>query len=185
MQLTFATGNPGKFEEATAQLAPLGIELVQWDQGYPELQADSLETVARFGVQALTEHVDPPFFLEDAGLFVDALDGFPGVYSSHAFATLGYEGVLTLMADEADRGARFRAVIGYHDGEQVQCFQGVVEGRIAREPAGSHGFGFDPIFVPEGHKRTFAEMPTDEKTQLSHRARALEALRDHLRAQDH
>ncbi len=180
MHLTFATGNPGKIREARAMLSPLGHEVGQWDQGYPELQADTLHAVAAFGLEQLEGRIDPPFLLEDAGLFVDALGGFPGVYSSYAFQTLGWEGLLTLLADEDDRSARFEALVGFHDGEQHRFFEGHVEGAIAEEGRGEHGFGFDPIFVPEDHRRTFAEMTLEEKGKLSHRRQALDRLAEHL-----
>lgn len=180
MHLTFATGNPGKIREARARLGPLGHEVEQWDKGYPELQTDTLQEVAAFGLEQLEGRIDPPFLLEDAGLFVDALGGFPGVYSSYVFQTLGWEGILSLLAGQEGRSARFEAVVGFYDGEQPRFFQGVVEGAIADEGRGEHGFGFDPIFVPEDHRRTFAEMTLEEKGKLSHRRRALDALADHL-----
>ncbi len=180
MQLTFATGNPGKIREARAKLAGLGHEVEQWDGGYPELQAGSLQEVAAFGLEHLEGHLDPPFLLEDAGLFVDALEGFPGVYSSYVFDTLGWQGILDLLADRADRSARFRAVVGFHDGRHPHFFEGIVEGSIAKEGRGEHGFGFDPIFVPEGQERTFGELTMEEKGALSHRSRALDRLAEHL-----
>lgn len=175
MKLTFATGNAGKFAEARAVLEPLGHTLEQWDRGYPELQADTLGEVARAGVDALAGVLEPPFFLEDAGLFVDALGGFPGVYSSYVHRTLGWEGVLKLLDGVDDRGARFEAVIGFAEGKEVRLVRGVCPGTIAAVAAGEHGFGFDPVFVPEGHARTFAEMDVHEKAPLSHRGRALAA----------
>lgn len=180
MRLTFATGNPGKLREARAKLAPLGHEVDGWDQGYPELQADTLQEVAAFGLEQLEERIEPPFLLEDAGLFVDALAGFPGVYSAYTFKTLGWQGLLRLLEEAGDRSARFRAIVGFHDGQEHRFFEGVVEGTIAKEGRGEHGFGFDPIFVPEDHERTFAEMTTEEKGRLSHRSRALDRLAEHL-----
>lgn len=178
--LTFATGNPGKLEEARAQLAPLGVEVEGWDGGYPEVQADELAEVARFGLDHLAGRLEAPFVLEDAGLFVDAWDGFPGVYSSYAFATLGNEGLLELMRGVNERTARFRSVVGLRRDGEDHLFPGEVEGTIPREPRGDQGFGFDPVFQPAGRERTFAEMDQGEKTELSHRSRALEALADHL-----
>jgi XTP/dITP diphosphohydrolase len=180
--ITFATGNEGKLAEAREQLEPLGYDIDQYAGGYPEIQADTLQAVAEHAMHDLAEVLDPPFVLEDAGLFVDALDGFPGVYSSYVFGTLGNGGLLTLLADVENRSARFRSVVGYHNGETTHTFEGVVEGTITREQRGDHGFGFDPIFQPQDHKRTFAEMTSDEKTQVSHRSRALDELVDHLEA---
>lgn len=178
-ELTFATGNEGKLAEARDKLGPLGFEVTQYAGGYPEVQADELETVARHGMDALADELEGPFLLEDAGLFVDALDGFPGVYSSYVYGTLGNAGLLRLLADAGARTARFRSVVGYHDG-RPRVFEGVVQGRITRQRRGEGGFGFDPVFSPEGRERTFAEMSREEKSELSHRGRALEALAEAL-----
>jgi XTP/dITP diphosphohydrolase len=126
--------------------------------------------------------VAPPYFVEDAGLLVETLRGFPGVYSAQAFRTIGNEGLLRLLSDARDRSASFRAVVAYVDGPRPpRMFTGDIHGRIARTPRGHNGFGFDPIFVPEGHRRTFAQMGPEEKNRLSHRARALDRLARHLR----
>ncbi len=180
MPLTFATGNKGKFAEARAVLEPLGYELEQYSEGYPELQADTLKEVARWGAEWLDGRIEPPFFVEDAGLFIDELDGFPGVYSSYVYQTLGWAGILRLLEGGEAHAARFEAVIGYHDGGEVRTFRGVVEGAIASRARGNRGFGFDPIFIPKGANRTFAQMEPEEKSALSHRARALERFQAHL-----
>jgi XTP/dITP diphosphohydrolase len=178
--ITFATGNEGKLSEARQQLEPLGFEIDAYGGGYPEIQADTLEAVARFGLETLAGEVPEPFLLEDAGLFVDALEGFPGVYSSYVFGTLGNEGILSLLADADDPSARFRSVIGFRvDGEE-HTFVGEVEGTITEQARGSGGFGFDPIFQAREAERTFAEMSPEEKIELSHRSRALARLREHL-----
>ncbi len=173
MRLAFVTSNPGKVEEVRRYLAPLGIDVYQLRVEYPEIQADSLEEVAEYGVRWLAERIDGPFFLDDSGLFIPALKGFPGVYSAYVYRTLGIEGILRLLAGVDDRGAYFKSIIAYWDGE-LHVFEGRVDGVITREPRGSGGFGFDPIFRPSGFDRTFAEMTTDEKNRISHRGRALQ-----------
>jgi XTP/dITP diphosphohydrolase len=178
--ITFATGNEGKLAEARAQLEPLGFEVEASGEGYPEIQADTLEAVARFGLEHLAGELSEPFVLEDAGLFVDGLEGFPGVYSSYAFATIGNEGILDLLAGREDRRARFRSVVGLREDGAARTFVGEVEGTITKTPRGDGGFGFDPIFQPEGRERTFAEMSQDEKVETSHRSRSLDALTEHL-----
>jgi XTP/dITP diphosphohydrolase len=179
-QLTFATGNEGKLSEARAQLEPLGYEVAGYDGGYPEIQADTLEAVARAGLDHLVGDLAEPFMLEDAGLFVDGLDGFPGVYSSYVFATIGNEGLLALLAGREDRRARFRSVVGLREDGRNRTFVGEVEGRITERERGEGGFGFDPVFEPRVDDRTFAEMGEDEKIEISHRSRALQALAEHL-----
>jgi len=167
--ITFVTTNPGKFREVSAKLAPLGVRLRRRDRAVPEVQADRLEDVVRFGARVLASEVP-------------ALGGFPGVYSSYVYRTIGPAGVLSLMRGRAERTARFETVflLGAR-GRTPRVFRGVCEGTIARRPRGRGGFGFDPIFVPRGHRRTFGEMSLAEKNAMSHRARAAEALARHLR----
>ncbi|WP_048150157.1 XTP/dITP diphosphatase [Palaeococcus ferrophilus] len=180
MRITFITSNPGKLREAMAYLTPLGVEVQGLKFPYPEIQADTLEEVAAYGVEWLSERIDGPFFLDDSGLFIEALQGFPGVYSAYVFKTLGIDGILKLMEGVEDRRAYFKSVVAYWDGE-VHIFTGTVHGRIGLERRGSGGFGFDPIFIPEGYGRTFAEMTTEEKNRISHRGRAFEAFSNWLR----
>ena len=179
--ITFVTTNPGKFREVSAKLAPLGVRLRRRDRAYPEVQADRLEEVVRYAAGVVADQVRGEFLIDDSGLFVDALGGFPGVYSSYAYRTIGPEGVLTLMRGRTDRAARFETVflLGAR-GHPPRVFRGACQGTIARRPQGRGGFGFDPIFVPRGHRRTFGEMSLSEKNAISHRARAAEALARHL-----
>ncbi|TLZ58765.1 MAG: RdgB/HAM1 family non-canonical purine NTP pyrophosphatase [Methanobacteriota archaeon] len=180
--ITFVTTNPGKFREVSATLAPLGVRMRRLDRAYPELQADRLDDVVRFAAGIVARQVRGEFLIDDSGLFVDALGGFPGVYSSYVYRTIGPGGVLTLMQREARRSARFETVflLGRR-GRPPRIFRGACEGSIARAPRGRGGFGFDPIFVPRGSRRTFGEMSLAEKNAVSHRARAAEALARHLR----
>jgi XTP/dITP diphosphohydrolase len=177
MALIFVTRNRHKFEEVSELAARYGIELQQRDTPYIEIQADRLEDVVRPGVQQACALLGVPCFVEDAGLFVRALRGFPGPYSNFVFSTLGNEGLLKLLAGESDRQAEFRSAVGYCEpGRKPQVFTGKVEGSISSEAKGTGGFGFDPIFIPkEGDGRTFAEMSVSEKNRYSHRAKAIEA----------
>lgn len=172
--LRFVTTNPGKVHEATEYL-PETVE--QYDYDYTEIQSDDLAEIAAHGATEAFEAANGPVFVEDSGLFVDALDGFPGPYSSFVYATLGIERVAALARSEADQTARFRSVIAYTDGDTVETFEGAVVGRIV-EPRGTEGFGYDPIFEHDG--RTFAELPTEEKNAVSHRGRALATFADWL-----
>jgi len=178
--IPFITTNEGKFEEFRAFLAPLGIEVEMVSREYPEVQADSLGEVALYGASVLSNDLDE-FILEDSGFFIDSLPGFPGVYSKHVHSSIGLDGVLKLVGD--DRRARFEACILYYDGEP-HVFEGEVRGTVALERRGAGGFGYDPIFIPEGHERTFAEMTPVEKNALSHRGRALDAMTEFFRSRD-
>ena len=180
MRLAFITSNPGKVEEAKKYFEFLGVEVYQLRFSYPEIQADTLEEVAEYGAEWLSGRVNGPFFLDDSGLFINALKGFPGVYSAYAYKTLGMDGILRLLEKERDRSAYFKSVIAYWDGT-LHLFTGRVDGEIITEKRGSNGFGFDPVFRPSGFDKTFAEMTTEEKNKISHRGRALEAFAEWLK----
>lgn len=183
-RLTFVTGNAGKLAELRRQLEPRGIQVVQDKRGYPEIQAATLREVAEAGARhLLAEGLRPPFLLEDSGLFVAALRGWPGVYSRHALDTVGIPGLLKLMADvEAEmRTAAFQACLLYVDGSgKPRVFEGTCPGRIAERAAGGGGFGFDPVFVPKGEELTFAQMEPAQKARSSHRGMAVRAFLDFL-----
>jgi XTP/dITP diphosphohydrolase len=168
----FVTGNRGKFEEAKGILG----EVEQRNIGYTEIQADSLEEVAAFGMREVSEKLEGPVMIEDAGLFIDCLCGFPGVYSAYVFDTIGNEGILRLMDGVTDRRAVFRSVLGYVEpGMEPILFRGELEGEIATGPWGLGGFGYDPIFEVGG--KTIAEMELAEKNEISHRGASIRALK--------
>lgn len=169
----FITSNEGKFREAKSIGERYGIEVEWLKEEYLEPQGSDLRDIAKKSAELLAEKIKKPFFIEDSGLFIPALNGFPGPYSSFVFKTIGNEGILKLMEGIEDRRAYFLAVIAFFDGEKVLTFEGRVDGRIATEMRGDKGFGFDPIFEYNG--RTFAEMGED-KNEVSHRRKALEKL---------
>ncbi|HUT00582.1 MAG TPA: XTP/dITP diphosphatase [Candidatus Thermoplasmatota archaeon] len=176
-ELFFITSNKGKVQEAAEKLQPLGFSVVQKNLGYPELQADSLEEVAAWGATYVQERFEFPFMLEDAGLFIDAVNGFPGVYSKFVFFTIGLDGILRLLEKKENRKAVFRSVYAYSEpGKKPMIITGECKGTISTKKQGTHGFGYDPIFIPDGADKTFGEMTVDEKNQFSHRAKALEKL---------
>ncbi len=181
MKLYFITSNKNKVIEAKKKLGPLGFNIIQEDLQVPEIQADTLEEVALFSAKWAELRARKPFFLEDSGFFVDSLNGFPGVYSAYVFKTLGYMGILRLMEGVDNRDARFVAVIVYNDGKEMKMFRGDVLGTVTQEPKGEGGFGYDPIFIPKGSSRTFAEMDTAEKGSFSHRGKALENMEKWLK----
>jgi len=176
MKVRFVTTNAGKFREARAMLEPAGIALERVDRPYPEVQADRLADVVAFAAEGLAEQVEPPWLIDDSGLFVDALRGFPGAYSSYVFRTIGPRGILRLLRGSTTRAARFETAFLYHDGTSPLAFRGRCRGTIAQAERGSGGFGFDPIFMPSGSTKTFGEMSVAEKNRLSHRAQAAAAL---------
>jgi XTP/dITP diphosphohydrolase len=171
MKLNFITSNEGKFREAREIASSYGIEVAWLKMKYDEFQGDTLEEIAVKSAKALSKAIGEPFFIEDSGLFVEALNGFPGVYSSYVLKTIGNPGILKLMDGVENRKAYFEAVIAFYDGSEIHTFVGRVEGEIAEEMRGEKGFGYDPIFLYGD--RTFAEMG-EAKNAVSHRRRALE-----------
>lgn len=172
MALLFATSNKHKFEEASAILKGKGVECRWFRFDHRELRSDSLEEIARDAVEEAHRQCGKPVFVEDTGLFVKALEGFPGTYSGWVLKKVGVEGILKLMAGMEDRSAYFEACIAYHDGKRISVFHGRCGGSIAMEAAGESGFGYDPVFVPAGHSQTFAQSIALKK-ELSHRYKSL------------
>jgi XTP/dITP diphosphohydrolase len=167
----FVTSNKGKYAEAQAIFG----ELMQMDIGYTEIQADTLEEVAIYGMREVALRLGGAVMLEDAGLFVQALRGFPGVYSAYVQKTIGNAGILRLMEGEKNRSAYFKSVVAYAEpGMQTMIFSGEVHGQIGFEARGNQGFGYDPIFYVDG--MSLAEIDLEMKNQISHRAKSMRAL---------
>jgi XTP/dITP diphosphohydrolase len=168
----FVTSNKGKFVEAQAIFG----DLVQKNIGYNELQVDTLEEVVDFGMKEVMTRLEGPVMIEDAGLFIDGLKGFPGVYSAYVQKTIGNAGILRLMGSTDDRRAAFKSVVGYAEPDmEPVVFKGELKGDIGFEPRGTGGFGYDPIFYVDG--RSLAEMSLEEKNRISHRAGSMKALK--------
>jgi len=172
----FATRNLHKFNEARYVLADFKIATAMLRVGAIELQDDNIENIAKTSVIDASNKTNLSLIVEDAGLFIEALNGFPGPYSSYVYQTLGTKGVLQLMERVEKRDASFRSVIAFcNPKENPRTFHGMVRGKISLHERGSQGFGFDPVFEPltsDSHK-TFAEMSIREKNKFSHRALAL------------
>lgn len=177
MTIYFITGNKGKFSEVKEKMRCLNISLKQENFGYPEIQANSLEEVAGYGANYIRKRVQNPFIIEDAGLFIDVLEGFPGVYSKYVFLTIGCKGILRLMEGKKKRNATFKSVYVFSEPTKKQMFFiGKCLGTITHSEKGEGGFGYDPIFLPKGKSETFAEMSTKDKNKYSHRGKALDNL---------
>jgi XTP/dITP diphosphohydrolase len=154
-------------------LQPLGIKVKPFSGKDLEIQAD-IEQVASFSAASAARKYHRSLIVEDAGLFVESLDGFPGAFSSYVFKTIGVDGLLTLLQDKKSRRAYFRSAVAYCDPEaRPRIFRGEVAGTISHSPSGDNGFGFDPVFVPSGGGRTMGELTVSEKCAISHRGEAL------------
>jgi XTP/dITP diphosphohydrolase len=184
IHLIFATNNAHKTEEVRSALgSAFSLETMQeagLDMDIPEphatLEANALEKARTVAV--LTGH---PAFGEDTGLEVFALNGEPGVKSARyagedRSTEANIQKLLTRLGDSEDRAAQFRTVMALVLDGQEYCFEGVCPGRILLQPRGTAGFGYDPVFVPDGSEQTFAEMDTEGKNRFSHRKKALDQL---------
>jgi XTP/dITP diphosphohydrolase len=173
----FATGNIHKFNEARALLAEQGLATAMLRIKGVEIQSENLAEIAGTSALGAFKESRLPIIVEDAGLFVDALKGFPGPYAAYVYKTIGNAGLLKQMHNLLNRHAIFRSVIAYCDDDSgaVKCFEGDAAGKIThtQRRSGRSAFGFDPIFQPEGTEKTFAEMTLEEKNLFSHRAKAL------------
>lgn len=175
-KLYIVTSNIHKGIEALQILRDEGLEAEILVDEKLEIQSDSLEEVAMKAARFAYIKHKVPLVVDDSGLFIDSLKGFPGVYSSYVYRTIGVRGVLKLLENEERRRACFKTVVAAIVPPLELIEKGEICGEIAREPRGYGGFGFDPIFIPEGYDKTFAEMTTEEKNKLSHRGRAFRAL---------
>ncbi|NQE53645.1 Non-canonical purine NTP pyrophosphatase [ANME-1 cluster archaeon GoMg3.2] len=189
-ELVFITSNKHKVKEirALANSESKDITIKHIDYDYPEFQLDEIETVAEESVNYIRMYSEikeeKPFFIEDSGLTIPALNGFPGPFSAFVFNKIGNAGILKLMVDTngEERRATFKTVVAFCESleKAPMLFVGTSEGRIANAARGEGGFGYDPIFELESANKTFAEMSTEEKNVVSHRGRAFRKLLDYI-----
>lgn len=189
-RLVFATNNAHKLEEIRAILGNsieiLSLADIHCHADIPET-ADTLEGNARQKSRYVYEHYGLDCFADDTGLEVESLGGAPGVYSARYADGQGHDSqanmnkLLKEMEEKNDRKAQFRTIISLIEKGKERQFEGIVKGQITREKRGESGFGYDPIFQPDGYETTFAELGSDIKNRISHRARAVAALCDYLR----
>jgi XTP/dITP diphosphohydrolase len=185
MKLVFATNNDHKLKEIKHLLGNsftlLSLKEINITGDIPE-DSPTLEENALFKAKYIHSATGLDVFADDTGLEIEALGGNPGVHSAR-FAgnqkdfSANTKKVLHLMEGEKNRNARFRTVIALIINEKEYIFEGIVSGRIGFETKGSGGFGYDPVFIPDGEKLTFAEMSLDQKSRISHRARAFDKLK--------
>jgi XTP/dITP diphosphohydrolase len=174
----FATNNINKFNEARKVFRDYDVATGMLRVKALEIQGDSLEEIAQASAVDALKKCSLPIIVEDAGLFIEAVNGFPGPYAAYVYKTIGNKGLLKLMENIENRKATFKSVVAYdsRELERPTCFAGEVSGEITRKErtgAGKSGFGFDPVFKPANVGRTFAEMSIAEKNTYSHRALAL------------
>ena len=189
-KLVFATNNAHKLEEVAAilgdQIELLSLNDIGCHTDIPET-AETLEGNALLKSSFIFKNYGLDCFADDTGLEVESLGGAPGVYSARYADGQGHDSqanmnkLLKEMEEKNDRKAQFRTIISLIEKGEERQFEGIVKGQITREKRGESGFGYDPIFQPDGYETTFAELGSDIKNRISHRARAVAALCDYLR----
>lgn len=178
MKIRVVTSNPNKareiavFFEGVAEITHVPLEC-------PEQRDDDVGEIARKKAEFAWKEVKEPLIVDDTAFCIRALNGFPGPYAAYVLNTLGNSGIQKLLEGVPDRAAYFETAVAYADQAGIRVFRGRIDGRVVPF-RGSEGFGYDPIFEWEG--RTLAELPLEEKSRISHRARALIALRQWLEA---
>lgn len=185
IEVLFITKNKHKFQEAKLIAESYGIKLVQSQVEKIEIQSDNLEEIVLYASRNLPQEVrNRIYILEDAGLFIETLNGFPGPYSSYVFKTLGCRGIITLLKNHKKPWrAYFKSVVLLHLPDKGDLtFVGITKGIISDKIRGSKGFGFDPIFIPnEIGDKTYAELSIIEKNKVSHRGKAMRATFEYLK----
>jgi XTP/dITP diphosphohydrolase len=175
----FATSNINKFNEVKSVLSQFGVAVGMLKLKGDEIQSESLKEIARKSALNAYVRCHLPIFVEDAGLFINSLAGFPGPYAAYVFQTIHNTGILKLMENQLDKKAKFQSIIAFCDDRNPSepvYFEGESKGRITQvehKKQGKSGFGFDPIFLPDGSDKTFAEMTIEEKNCYSHRSVAI------------
>ena len=175
-ELFFVSSNTHKFREAERILSNLGLEISLFKTTLEEIQSNSLSEIAKRKALDAYSKVQKPVIIEDDGLFIDSLDGFPGPYSSYAYDTIGNKGIIRLLENSESRNAKFVAIIAYCNGvDDVQLFESSIPGKISLSIE-KGGWGYDPIFIPDGESKTYANV--SDKDKFSHRSASLKKFSD-------
>lgn len=173
-EIAFVTTNPYKAREVKEILSSFSINIKQLFSFSIEIQSDKIEEIARISAIEAAKKSRQFVLVEDSGLFIESLNGFPGPYSSYIQKTIGNDGILKLMKGIKDRKATFRSAVGFcTPNDSPLIFVGEVHGRISQKERGRM-WAFDPIFIPNNTNNTYAEMSREKKNKISHRKKALE-----------
>ena len=183
MEINLVTSNLGKVKEFKAILGN-SIKINHIEMEYRELRSDNPEEIARDAAKMLADKLQKPIVVEDSGLFIKALNDFPGTCSSYIHKRIGLKGILKLMENIDDRTCYYKSAVGYCEpGKEPVSFLGKEEGTIAKEEKGNNGFGHDPIFIPEGSNKTYGETENCENLKRFRKI-AVEKLKKHLKKED-
>ena len=163
-KITYITCNWAKIASARQTLEPLGYIVDNIKLDTPEIQADDVTEVAKYSAKWAAEKLNIPVLKNDTGLFVNALKGFPGVYTHYATDTIGETGLLKLLEESNDRSAYFKESIAYCEpGKDPVIFEGITKGRIDTKKSGTYGMTWDSVFIPESEEKTLACFPDEER----------------------
>jgi XTP/dITP diphosphohydrolase len=179
VRLYFPSQNPAKSREIIGMLRPAGIDVIPVPLALCELQTDDLDQLIRDKLLKAFQTIGRPLFVEHTGLYLDALGGFPGGLTQLFWDRVGAKQACSLFGQSVHPGVSARTTIGFCDGRNIHQFDGIVRGRIAPEPIGKHGFGWDDVFIPDGHHETFAQMGV-RKDEISMRRIAFDKLIRHF-----
>jgi XTP/dITP diphosphohydrolase len=171
--LYFVSNNYNKYEEIQSVLQKYSIDVHFSRMILTEIQSNFLIEIAIEKSKSAFKKMSVPIIVEDDGLFIDELNGFPGQYSSYFFETIGNSGIIKLLISSKTRIAYFRSIFVFYDGKISQSFVGETKGKIANRPMGK-GWGYDPMFIPDGIELTFGQLHQENrKEEFSHRTKAL------------
>ena len=179
MIINFATSNLGKLKEFKQILEP-DIKVNHLEVSYRELRSDDPEEIAKHSAEKMAEKFNKTVVVEDSGLFIKELNGFPGTCSAYIHRKIGLKGIIKLMENVKDRECTYKSAVAYCEvGKEVISFLGEEKGAIADSIKGSFGFGHDPIFIPEGNDKTYGETENCEEVKKFRRM-AVEKLKEYL-----
>ena len=172
-EILFITTNINKYQEASRILSKHGIKIEKNDFSKIEIQNDNIDKIAVIAAENAFSNLKTELIVEDSGLFIEELNGFPGPYSSYAYKTIGIKGIIRILSKSKSRNAEFKSVLAHVNmNGNIKKFIGITKGIITKSPKGDNGFAFDCIFIPENSKKTYGEMSINEKNQYSHRAKS-------------
>lgn len=167
MNITYVTGNKAKIESARQILEPLGFAINNIKMDVTEIQADTIEEIAKYSAEVACKKLNSPVLKNDSGLVIDALNGFPGPYTHYVDDTIGEDGILRLMNGITNRRAHFEEILAYAEPcKETVTFKSITNGTIAYEKSGTYGWSYDFIFIPDGADKTLGNYPDKERFSL-------------------
>jgi XTP/dITP diphosphohydrolase len=174
-RLVLVTHNEHKLAELRPLFDEYGVSFDTTDLEKSEIRSQSVEDIAMNAAKHAHEVLKRPVVVDDTGFFISALNGFPGSYAAYVLQTIGYQGILKLLEGVQNRGARFVTAVAFCNENILKSFLGEMLGKNSTAALGTSGFGYDPIFIPDGFSKTYAQLTLPEKVKISHRTKAFRA----------